>query len=468
MPHYVRNGTPEDDILQDPNWTVDDSVSSLMGEGNDIYIGWGASYFVHGDIGNDRIQSGYMGGVAYGDAGNDELLLQGTNSAQTGHGGSGDDLFFSWSGGPGANSCYGNSGVDRFVDSHFAGTDLFDGGAGFDYVQHNGDTAVSISLSTGSGAGGAAGNSYVGIEGLRGGGGDDVLTGRTGINVLVGAGGADTLDGMAGHDLLIGSGFFEFFFYFTSTRDHVAANPFSYLMSGAISVSSREDDGAADRLFGGDGNDVLLGGDGADTLNGYYGVDWASYIDSTSGVTVDLQAQSGWGGSAEGDRLVGVEGLYGSGWADVLSGSIGRNWLTGNSGDDLVAGRGGKDVLQGGEGNDTLSGGYATDTLTGGAGQDDFLFDTGLGPVDVIRDFESGVDQIVLDNAIFRQLTEAASLAPSAFAEGAPTTDFQWVIHDAATGNIFYDSDGVGPRLAILFAQVQPGIVLTAADFAVI
>jgi serralysin len=39
------------------------------------------------------------------------------------------------------------------------------------------------------------------------------------------------------------------------------------------------------------------------------------------------------------------------------------------------------------------------------------------------------------------------------------------ILYDSATGNIFYDADGVGGVAAVLFARVDPGTILTAADF---
>jgi hypothetical protein len=98
MTAYTANGTPGDDVRQDSNWTVNDTVTSNLRAGNDHYIGWGAAYTVHGAIGNDTITSGFAGGTGYGDAGDDTLNLQATGHAQTGYGGSGDDRFNSWSG----------------------------------------------------------------------------------------------------------------------------------------------------------------------------------------------------------------------------------------------------------------------------------------------------------------------------------------------------------------------------------
>ena len=468
MTAFVANGTPFDDVVQNASWTVDDTVTSDLGAGNDHYVGWGAAYSVVGGLGNDTIISGYSGGTGYGGAGDDMHGLQATGHAQTGYGGAGNDRIVSWFNGINTNSGYGGSGIDRLEDAHFAGNDLFDGGAGFDYVVQIGGTAATISLATGLGSGGAAGNTYVGIEGLGGSSQADGLTGNAGDNVLLGAGGADVLTGLGGDDLLIGNDFFGFFYGFTATRGYGGANPFSYTLSGAINVSARVDDGAVDQLFGGSGNDVLIGGDGADVLDGGKGDDIASYADGSAGVTVNLTMGTGLDNAAEGDVLTGIEGVIGSDFADGLTGSGAANTLDGRGGSDALSGMGDLDTLLGGSGDDTLNGGGGSDNLTGGAGHDWFVFDGRLGQSDVISDFEVDVDQIVLDHAIFLKLVVASPLGADAFATDSATTRFQHVIYDTATGGLYYDKDGSRSGTAELIATLQSGLALDAGDFAVI
>jgi Ca2+-binding RTX toxin-like protein len=92
-----------------------------------------------------------------------------------------------------------------------------------------------------------------------------------------------------------------------------------------------------------DDGDQLIGGQGSDVLNGGNGRDTANYSSSAAGVTVDLTAGTGHGGDAEGDTLIGIEGVRGSDFADHLYGG---------AGDDLLGGEGGDDVLWGGPGAD--------------------------------------------------------------------------------------------------------------------
>jgi Ca2+-binding RTX toxin-like protein len=119
-------------------------------------------------------------------------------------------------------------------------------------------------------------------------------------------------------------------------------------------------------------------------------------------------------------------------------------------------------------GADTLIGGTGGDTLTGGTGDDNFVFDTtpGGGNVDDITDFAVANDTISLDRAIFTGIVANGTLAASAFRTGSTAVDGDdRIIYDSATGEVFYDADGVGGVAQILFATVDPGTALTNADF---
>jgi Ca2+-binding RTX toxin-like protein len=128
--------------------------------------------------------------------------------------------------------------------------------------------------------------------------------------------------------------------------------------------------GGADYIKGFGGNDTLKGGGGADTLDGGAGIDTAIYADSTAGVSVSLLSGSGFGGFAQGDRLMSIENVWGSAYDDVLTGDNGTNELVGLDGSDFLFGNGGGDMLDGGYGDDWLEGGAGADVLNGGAGID--------------------------------------------------------------------------------------------------
>jgi Ca2+-binding RTX toxin-like protein len=110
-------------------------------------------------------------------------------------------------------------------------------------------------------------------------------------------------------------------------------------------------------LIGGNGSDVLEGRGGADLLVGGtftadFDLDFASYESSPGAVTVrlagigtDTQTAVATGADAEGDTLIGIEGLIGSKFDDKL---------TGNALDNVLAGGLGNDTLDGKNGNDTV------------------------------------------------------------------------------------------------------------------
>ena len=125
--------------------------------------------------------------------------------------------------------------------------------------------------------------------------------------------------------------------------------------------------------------------------------------------------------------LVGADGfdlVFAGGGADVVQGNGGDDTLFGRNGNDILMGGNGADTLFGGAGADTLDGGAGQDVLTGGSGADTFVFNSG---VDRIADFEQGLDQIVLDPALWTGLTSAADVLffYGEVADGRATIDFE-------------------------------------------
>jgi len=202
-----------------------------------------------------------------------------------------------------------NGGADNDDITGGEGADDIDGGTGEqDIVRFEvSSTGVTVDLDSGTGTGGdAEGDTYENVEFIHGSAFDDVLTGDENTNRLVGRNGDD-------------------------------------------------------QLFGGAGNDTLLGGRGADHLDGGEGDrDVAEYDWSSAGVVVNLETGVGSGGSAEGDTLIGIEYIYGSYYADILTGDGNVNRLVGDRGDDILNGGGGNDILVGGEGADEHNGGEGT------------------------------------------------------------------------------------------------------------
>jgi Ca2+-binding RTX toxin-like protein len=178
--------------------------------------------------------------------------------------------------------------------------------------------------------------------------------------VLDGTVGADTLRGTVGHDLIRGDG-----------PDGPHAPIFRDPVGGPAPLGNAIDAGA--------GNDTVLAGYGADRVHGGDGDDL-------------LQ---GWGVLAQPD-------LYRDAYARDADGN---DILRGGAGNDTIRGGGGLDLLDGGDGHDVLEGGTGEDTLLGGAGADRFVFGAldarARVPVydtqgDVVADFQDGIDHLDL------------------------------------------------------------------------
>lgn len=144
------------------------------------------------------------------------------------------------------------------------------------------------------------------------------------------------------------------------------------------------DSAASNVVHGGAGDDRVYSSAGStageDIFNGESGTDLISYALATSAVTVSLAVttlQTTGGGGA--DLLNGFENLFGSKFADALTGDDGANQIGGFDGDDLIEGLGGDDALDGGAGVNTVSYALAgaavtvslaAGTASGGAGSD--------------------------------------------------------------------------------------------------
>ena len=352
---YFRSGASTDDMM---TGTDDDDFLMSLG-GDDILIGGLGADNLNGGAGFDLASyadaatavsvdlgaGAGLAGEAEGDQYNQVEGIIGSEFADTLFGSDNDDLL---RGGAGGDTLEGRGGDDVLEGG--AGSDTLIGGEGNDTASYQESVgAVSVNLELGIGlAGDAVGDTFTGIENLAGGAHRDILIGDANANIIWGLGGHDSLDGGAGDDTLDGSA----------------------------------------------GNDNLIGGAGADSLDGGTGFDTASYAESVMGVHVDLQVGQATGGDAEGDTLVNVEAVVGSGYADALRGNDAANTLSGGNGVDL---------LQGGLGNDTLYGGDSSVPSDGAA--DTFVFSTGDGN-DTIVGFEDGLDQIAFTGSLaFSDLT---------------------------------------------------------------
>ncbi len=155
---------------------------------------------------------------------------------------------------------------------------------------------------------------------------------------------------------------------------------------------------AANALFF-SGADTMQGGSGTDTFRGWGGNDTLR-------------------GGAGNDFLTGDAGL------DFLFGDVGDDVLSGGLGNDKLQGGTGADTLLGGVGDDVLTGGLGRDLLVGGRGADKFVFSSAaqtgstFQTADIIRDFQTGIDKIVLTGI------DADSITPGIQTFSAPTNAF--------------------------------------------
>jgi len=184
---------------------------------DDDWISWqGADVFYEGGPGFDTLSfAGETGGVSF-DFWHGSVTVDGAVPGVHGDysgierfvGTSNDDFFFGGFGGLSEDrTMRGLGGRDYFAASF--NTEVFDGGAGWDsvYVSYADITVPdeTVSLLRGLGwTGVSRGDSFIDIEELRGGAGNDTFTGDHGSNRLIGGGGNDTLMGNAGDDVLIG------------------------------------------------------------------------------------------------------------------------------------------------------------------------------------------------------------------------------------------------------------------------
>ncbi len=154
--------------------------------------------------------------------------------------------------------------------------------------------------------------------------------------------------------------------------------------------------------------------------------------------------------------------VIGTGFDDVISGTPYKpNDISGMDGNDRLVGGAFADVLNGGNGDDTLGGSLGSDILIGGAGHDKFAFDFDLrtGDVDHIVDFSTEDDMILLDSRIFAGLVDpgigSTDLNSSSLVVGAAPqasgTKAQ-LLYNTTTGGLWYDADGAGGKAAQLFA----------------
>ncbi|MGD9783628.1 MAG: M10 family metallopeptidase C-terminal domain-containing protein [Hyphomicrobiaceae bacterium] len=322
--------------------------------------------------------------------------------------------------------------LNDYLDGR-GGADILDGGDGIDRAIYQYSPAgVVINLLTGQASGGdAEGDTLTSIEDVTGSNHADHITGNFEDNRLDGLDDDDVLAGLDGADDLYGgegndtadysdSPFAVFSGVIVDLRTGVGSGYHAegdrlYSIENVIGSDAWDTligNDEANTLDGGLGQDTLAGLGGADTLIGGDGpgIDFADYSLSPEGIYVNLTTLEAGGGHAEGDTLMGIEGVFGSKYSDKIIGDDNDNIILGYDNDDHLDAGAGNDEVFGGEGDDSLVGGLGRDSLRGEEGADTFIYtsvedspyefvETGLGPQrlydDILR-FVSGEDTLDL------------------------------------------------------------------------
>ncbi|MDQ6438272.1 M10 family metallopeptidase C-terminal domain-containing protein [Mesorhizobium sp. LHD-90] len=303
------------------------------------------------------------------------------------------------------------------------------------------------------------------------------ITGNAGANVLHdgGAGAGDILRGLGGNDTyrVYNSGDVVIESSTQGSADKVLA-AVDYALGAGVHVEFLATDSAAGTaaidltgnalkqdITGNAGANILHdGGAGAaDVLRGLGGND-IYRVFNTADVIVESSSQ----GAA--DRIMtAVDYKLGAG---VHIEVITTNGSTTTADIDLTGNEIGQEIT-GNYGNNRLEGKGGKDTLRGLAGDDTFVFATALGSgnVDTITDFNVTDDRFLLSDAIFTALNTGVLLTSyfRANTTGLAQDSNDHVVYETDLGRLFYDADGTGSAVGVLFATITAGLALTAADF---
>jgi len=359
------------------------------------------SLFVSGQVGSGK--SPAYGGLS----GNDTIT-----------GGAGNDNL---NGGDGDDTISGGGGADTLIGG--AGNDVLNGGLILDRLGYTDANTANYSASPGGVTIDLSGISGDGSTGsgtaFDGFGGTDTLTN---INFLIGSAGNDVMQGSSalvlesfeggsGNDTIVGG-------FITDSLNSENNNRANYQNAGSavtVVLGTADIDGnpLPGSASGGAGNDTLLfinqvrgsnfadiltgsdsalteqfdGGNGNDTIDGKGGFDIARYDRATSAVTATLGGLSdgtATGGASGTDILRNIEGLRGSAFNDILTGSNRTDTFEtfiGNAGNDTIDGMGGIDRVD-------YSSSPGAVTVTLGGASDGSAFD-GFGGIDILRNIES-------------------------------------------------------------------------------
>jgi hypothetical protein len=281
----------------------------------------------------------------------------------------------------GIKNLTGGSGNDAFVFADGARVDgnISDVGAAntLDYSAYSTPVTVDLSAGTATGVGGSVQN----ILTLRGGAGDDSLTGNaTGYTIFVASPGNDTVTGLPSSSNFLynadanGSA--------DSTWSVTAQNSGTLTFFGAATAFS----GVQNLAGAGTGADAFVFADGAGVDGSIQGsgqtlTNTLNYAAYSTTVVVDLQTHTGTG---VGGQVLNIQNAMGG-----TGGAAGvYNILVGNGGNVLTGGNGRRNLLIAGASASTLIGGDSGDILIGGTTN----YDMDVASLQAIAQYWAGTD----------------------------------------------------------------------------
>ena len=178
------------------------------------------------------------------------------------------------------------------------------------------------------------------FENLTGSDHNDRLTGDHRMNTIMGGDGDDTISGGGEFDVLMGQKGDDTLMGGAGT-DHLVGGPGADRLEGGEMRGERDNmvDAASDGRDN-DGDNLIDDADTDETGMVAATIDWAVYRPAEAGVEVDLSNNRGTGGDAMGDRLIGIELVWGSMHDDTFIASADEDTfdiIHGDSGADTVS-----------------------------------------------------------------------------------------------------------------------------------
>lgn len=354
------DGGAGDDLLDGGN----DNDTLIGRAGRDKLLGGGGDDYLSGGDNDDNGTGGLWGGFGadilvggagadalYGEDGDDLLIVD------AGANGASDGFTDTLDGGNGSDTVSFERFTGAVTFSLAASSNYGDTVTNIENVSGSafGDTIT----------GNATANALKGLVGddtVNGGDGDDVLEGGSGADILSGGNGLDfaSYAGSAGGvyvdlttaEVFGGDAVGDTF----SGIENLRGSRYSDHFKG---------NAGANRLEGLRGDDWFVATTGSDVYDGGDGTDIVDYADASAGIVANIGAYtattntngSGSGGMAAGQTFIKVEGVVGTNYADTISAGAGDHTLVGGKGNDALNGGDGSDsyYLGLGDGYDTIT-----------------------------------------------------------------------------------------------------------------